>query len=96
MGASSDETVSAVLDAAQRILAARGEASSDSLRQSFSQGGLTISRTELGELEITVQGHVVLHVQLGRRDEPVHFVSGNWIKELRCMDESFQKKGRKS
>lgn len=83
-----DETFKAVLNAAQLIIAARGVDAQDTARKEYTESGITIARTEVNEIEITVNGRVVFRVPLDDSHGRPICLPGEWIEEVNRINQS--------
>ena len=85
-----------VFDAVKRVVEARGVRREGEALITYSEAGVTLSRTPLNEYEVRTQAGVVFRARHtgGLSSEPV-FKPGDWIEEVRRIDTDIKKGGKR-
>ncbi len=84
-----------VFDAVKRVVEARGVRREGESLISYTEAGVTLSRTPLNEYEVRTEAGVVFRARHtgGLSSDPV-FKPGDWVGEVRRIDGEVRKGGK--
>ena len=84
----------AVFEAVKRVVEARGVRHEGEPLITYSEAGITLTRTPLNEYEVRIEAGVVFRARhTGALSSDPVFKPGDWIEEVRRMDREVRKGG---